>query len=275
MDFRQPVTLGRSGLRVSRLGIGSSFGVPAAAIEAAYHEYGVNYLYWGTYRHGRMAEAIRHLAPAQRERLVITVQSYDRTGWLMPRLFERGLRQLGIEYADVLLLGLHNRPPPPRVLDAALRIRERGLARHIAMSGHHRPLFPRLAAPGHPYDVLMLRYNAAHPGAEQDVFAHLPPEGGPGIIGYTATCWGTLLRPRWMPAGEQPLRASDCYRFVLSQPRVDLCLTGPADAEQMREALHTLEAGPLSPEEMERVRRIGRHVRACERRNIWGLVSGE
>jgi predicted aldo/keto reductase-like oxidoreductase len=78
-----------------------------------------------------------------------------------------------------------------------------------------------------------------------------------------------------MPPGEAPLRASDCYRFVLSEPRVDMCLTGPANAEQLREALRALEAGPLSPEEAEHVRRIGRHVRRCERRNVWGVVSGE
>ena len=63
-----------------------------------------------------------------------------------------------------------------------------------------------------------------------------------------------------MPTGEAPLRARDCYRSVLSNPDFQVCMTGPADAAQMDEALTALDEGPLSPEEMERARRLGRHV---------------
>jgi aryl-alcohol dehydrogenase-like predicted oxidoreductase len=71
---------------------------------------------------------------------------------------------------------------------------------------------------------------------------------------------GQLLDPKRMPPGERPLSAADCYRFVLSNPRADLCMTGPASAEQMDEALRALDLGPLSEEEMARVRRIGDYV---------------
>ena len=37
MDFKQHVPLGRTGLMVSRLGIASGYGVPAAAMEKAFH----------------------------------------------------------------------------------------------------------------------------------------------------------------------------------------------------------------------------------------------
>jgi predicted aldo/keto reductase-like oxidoreductase len=63
-----------------------------------------------------------------------------------------------------------------------------------------------------------------------------------------------------MPPGEPPARARDCYRFALSHPAVDMVLCGPADAAQMQEALGALEAGPLAPDEMARMRRIGDHV---------------
>lgn len=64
-----------------------------------------------------------------------------------------------------------------------------------------------------------------------------------------------------MPAGETPLSAADCYRFVLSHPAVDVCLCGPKNIDQMRTALSALEGGPMSSEEMARARRIGDHVR--------------
>lgn len=275
MDFRAPVTLGRSGLRVGRLGIAAAYGVPAHAVEAAYHEYGTNLLYWGSARRGGMRDAIRNLARTQREKLVIALQTYDRTGWFMRPRLVAGLRRLRIEYADLLILGWFNEVPRPRILDAALALQQKGLVRHLMISGHHRPAFVEFAKPGSPFDVLMVRYNAAHPGAEQDVFPHLPATDGPGVVTYTNTSWGTLLSPKWAPPGEPPLRASDCYRFALSNPGVTACFTGPADAEQMREALHALEAGPLSAEEMARVRRVGAHVRAREKTHWRRLMAGE
>ena len=65
-SFRKRTTLGRTGLEVSRLGIGSGYGVPAAAVEKAFHERGVNYLYWSLSRRAGMTEAIRSLAPIHR-----------------------------------------------------------------------------------------------------------------------------------------------------------------------------------------------------------------
>jgi aryl-alcohol dehydrogenase-like predicted oxidoreductase len=104
-----------------------------------------------------------------------------------------------------------------------------------------------------PVDFFHVRYNAVHTGAEQDVFPHLPEENRPGIVIYTATCWRKLLKPKLMPEGERPLAAADCYRFVLSHPDVNVCVTGPSNASQMEENLKAIEAGPLDEEEMARV----------------------
>lgn len=263
-DLRTQTTLGRTGLRVGRLGIGGSYGVPAAAVERAFHEYGVNYYYWGSIRRGGMRDAIRTLVRADRDRIVVALQSYDRTGPLMRPFVERGLRALRIERADVLILGWFDSRPPGRVLDAALRLKDDGKVRYLAISGHHRPLFGELAAEGNasPYDILMFRYNAAHRGAEREIFPQIPASGPrPGVTCYTATRWGQLLDPKKMPPDEPPLTAADCYRFVLSNPLADLCMTGPASATQMDEALTALDLGPFSDEEMARARRIGDFVR--------------
>lgn len=265
--FREPATLGRTGLRVGRLGIGASYGVPASALERAFHEYGLNYFYWGSIRRGGMRDAIRSIASTDRDRLVVVLQSYDRTGTLMRVFHERGLRALGLERADVLLLGWHNTYPADRIIDAALELREAGLVRFIAVSGHHRPLFARYAdeaklpGAGSPFDILMFRYSAAHRGAEREIFPHIDAgDLRPGVTCYTATRWGRLLDPKRMPPGEPPLSSADCYRFVLSNPGVDLCLTGPRTAGEMDAALEALDAGPLDEAEMERIRRIGDHV---------------
>jgi len=106
----------------------------------------------------------------------------------------------------------------------------------------------------------MLRYNAAHPGAEREVFPHLATRR-PGTVAFTATRWGTLLDSRYVPEGAATPRASDCYRFALSNPNVDVCLAGPKDAEQLDEALVALERGPMDEAELAWMRRVGAAVR--------------
>jgi diketogulonate reductase-like aldo/keto reductase len=93
-----------------------------------------------------MAAAIRHLAPRYRTQLVVVLQSYARLGVLVERSIERALASLGLEYADVLLLGWHNRPPSARLIDAFLRLQARGRVHHLAISGHQRTMFPQLPA---------------------------------------------------------------------------------------------------------------------------------
>ncbi len=250
----EPRILGRTGLLVGRLGVASSYGVPAAAVERAVEE-GVNYLYWGSIRRARFGEAIRNLA-SRRDRLVIVVQSYSRVAALIGWSIERALRALRLEYADVLLLGMWNSPVSARILDAARALRKRSLVRFLAVSSHNRRFVPALAA-GPDCDVVHFRYNAAHPGAETDIFPRLPAENRAGTVAYTATSWGRLLKPSRVPRGEKVPAASDCYRFVLTRPEVDLCLSGPANAAQMDEALNALRRGPMDEEELAWMRRVG------------------
>jgi predicted aldo/keto reductase-like oxidoreductase len=265
MDFTVPRLLGRTGLLAGRLGVASGYGAPAEAFEAAF-ERGCNYFYWGSRRTQAMNQAIRNIAAkGQRDRLIIVLQSYSRSAALMESFLISGLKKGGLDHADVLLLGWHNKPPSRRILDKARSLKERGLVRFLAVSSHKRKLFPRLAEQGG-FDIFHIRYNAANRGAETECFPHLTGEDRPGIVTYTATRWGGLLKAKNMPPGEHPLKAGDCYRFVLSNPAVDVCMTGPKTLDHMKEALMTLDLGPLSAEKMARVRRIGDHVHAHARK---------
>jgi aryl-alcohol dehydrogenase-like predicted oxidoreductase len=257
MRFEDRV-LGRTGLTVGPLGIGASYGVPAAAVERAV-ESGMNYVYWGSLRTDAFAEALRRLAPA-RDRLVFVVQSYSRfPSWLTGSV-ERALRRVGYEHADVLLLGYWNGPVSRRVLEAARTLQRRGLVNCVAVSGHNRGALGRLAASGD-FDAVHVRYNAAHAGAERDFFPHVPAENRPGVVSFTGTSRGQLLDPRRTPAGERTPTASDCYRFVLSHPGVDVCLTGPASAEHVDQAIAARELGPMAPDELAWMRRVGAGAR--------------
>ena len=262
MPFSNPVTLGRTNLKVGRLGISSSFGAPAAAYEEAF-ERGCNYFTWGTFIRGRsgpMRSAIRNITAAgKRDELVVGMLTYAHHAWLTEHFFVKGLKTAGLEYADVLLLGYFPKRPPQKVIDGALKLKQKGLVRFIGLTSHKRKLFPELAQEGL-FDIFHIRYNAAHRGAETETFPHLIGDNRPGVVGFTATDWRKLLGKRKLPPGERPLTAAECYRFVLSHPDVDVCMMGAKTMDQMRENLAVLEQGRLTAEEMERVRMIGKRV---------------
>ncbi len=259
MDSFKTAILGQTGLRVGRLGVAAGYGAPTEAFEEAF-EKGCNYFYWGSLRKNGMCQAIANICrKGKRDELVVLVQSYSRSPYLMEVFLKKALKSLNIDFADILLLGWHNRRPSKRILDRCLRMQAAGLYRFLAISSHNRPLFPRLAE-GNVFDIFHLRYNAAHRGAETEVFDKLKYKSRPGIVCYTATRWGQLLNPRKIPPGESLLSASDCYRFVLSNPNVDVCMCGPRNQSQMKEALRSLELGPLTEEELARLRKIGDHV---------------
>ena len=263
----QGICLGRTGLQVGRLGVASGYGAPGAALERAL-EHGVNYIYWGSRRGDSFGVALKSLR-GERERFVLVIQSYTRMAGLLRPSLESALRKLSFDYTDILMLGMWNKPVPPRILDAAHKLRERGLVRFLAVSTHKRAMVPQFAA-GQDFDVVHFRYNAAHPGAEQDIFPYLPAANRPGMVAFTATSWrqllgqgllqGILPGTHQLPKSERVPTAADCYRYVLSRSEVDVCLTGPANEQQMEQALEALHLGPMSEEELAWMSRIGRLV---------------
>lgn len=259
-----PRALGSTGLEVGAIGLGSSYGVGGSDIERAF-ERGVNFFMWGSRRRSGFGEGLAALARNHRENTVIALQSYTRVGWLMKPFVHSALRKLGTDYVDVLGLAWWNDLPSRRVLDAAVALRESGKVRHLMISCHHRPSFERFL--GEPaYESWMLRYNAAHPGAEREVFPLIAEDETkrPGVLAFTATRWGSLLDPRLTPPGEATPRASDCYRFALSNSKVDVCLAGPKNSAELDEAIAAMERGPMSEDELAWMRRVGKSIRESD-----------
>jgi aryl-alcohol dehydrogenase-like predicted oxidoreductase len=262
MDFNDKIILGRTGLKAGRLGISSSFGAPTEAYEEAF-EKGCNYFTLGSFIRGRSSKMKRAIGniikKGRRDDLIIAMLSYAHNAFLTETFLKRDLRSLGLDYTDILLLGYFPRQPSRRILDGALRLKEKGLVRFIGLTSHNRKLFPDLQKDGH-FDVFHIRYNAAHRGAETETFPFLTGEDKPGVVSFTATAWKKLLNPKKIPPGETPLTAVDCYRFVLSNPSVDICMMGAKNMDQFGENLAILDKSPMAEEELDRMRRIGDYV---------------
>ena len=252
------IKLGKTDLKAGRLGLGASYGTPSEALESAF-EAGCNYFYWGALRNKKMAQAIRNIAAkGKRDELIVVIQDFRRSEKGLEKSLMRGLRELGLAHADVLLLGWHNKPPRDKVLDAAERLREQGAFQFLGLSSHKRSLFPVLAKDPR-FDIFHIRYNAANRGAEDDIFPHLP-ENRPGIVAFQATRRMSLSKSKRIPNNEKRPSAGDCYRFALSNPCVDVVITAPSTAQQMAENLAEVAKGPMTEEDLEWMRRIGDYV---------------
>ncbi len=112
-------------------------------------------------------------------------------------------------------------------------------------------------------DLLMIRYNAAHRGAEQDVFPVTDALGLPVVVYTSSALKGpAACRRPGRPAGFDVPRAPAWYRFALQPPAVSVALMAPDNRQQLEEDLKALKAlAPLSPEEYERLAAHGQRVR--------------
>ncbi len=251
-------SFGNTGMGVHRLGLSATKRPGKKTIYKALDE-GVNFFFcYGFDSH--MTKVLKDVFKTRRDQLVVATGAYNLLVWHpdVRKSFEKRLKQLGTDYIDVFLVLGVMKPKQftPRAYDALLRLKEEDKVRCVGLSCHNRQFLGRLAEAGD-INAIMMRYNAAHRGAEEDIFPHLAKHN-PGVISYTATRWGYLLRrPKNYPKDAPVPTPGQCYRFVLQNPNVDVCLTAPSNEKQLMENLRALEDGPLSQEENEFIKKFG------------------
>jgi aryl-alcohol dehydrogenase-like predicted oxidoreductase len=264
-DFSH-TTLGRTNLEVFRLGLSATYRPGTAVIQQA-AERGVNFFFSFGFD-TQMRNALRDLFAKERGRYVLATGAYNYiwTRQNLRRTLEKRLRQFRTDYIDLFLfLGvMKGKEFPEDVREQLLRLREDGRVRFVGISTHDRTFAGRLANEG-ALDTLMIRYNAAHRGAEQDIFPYVIRHNI-GIVSYTATRWSYLLRPpKGWPAGARVPTPGMAYRFVLSDPHVHLCLTAPRNLRELTENLSALQDGPLNEDELQYMRQFGDAVHNSQR----------
>jgi predicted aldo/keto reductase-like oxidoreductase len=227
---------------------------------------GINFLNWCG-APDALSATVAGLGPRRRE-IMVCVQFEARTAADAETELAGILRELRTDYVDVLTLYYVEEAPeweqiigPGGALEYCREARRRGRVRVLGVTTHQRPLAAEMARSGL-LDLLMIRYNAAHRGAETEVFSVTDALGLP-VVAYTGLRWGALLRPTPDdPPGFDVPRAPAWYRFMLQSPSVTVALMSPESRAELDEDLTVLEApGPLPGAEYERLAEHGRRVR--------------
>jgi predicted aldo/keto reductase-like oxidoreductase len=270
--------LGRTGLKVCRIGVGGGSGIDSDGIAYALSR-GINYIFYSSDLHAHFYErsraAIRSYCrrgSRRRDEMVLVACSYLCDAEKVYAAVVDQLRALRLDHVDVFQWGWLTRQNGPdtligephralctaerryvvdRLARVARQVRDelrcRGYARFLGISTHDRELAADLSQ--HPLiDVIMFRYNIAHRGAEHDLFPALA-DNRPGTVSFNATHFGSHLTvpPQGLPAGKYVPTFSDLYRFALDRSEIDVVLTGPSQREHVDVALAALERGPLEP----------------------------
>jgi aryl-alcohol dehydrogenase-like predicted oxidoreductase len=256
-DFLR-ASLARLTTPVCRIGLSATYRPGRRTVYEALDE-GLNYfLYFGFDNH--MTGVLRERLGSRRDQYVLATGAYNWIVWHEPlrRVLERRLRQMRTDYIDIFhFFGVTRRKHfTAQVREELQAVRESGLVRAVAISTHDRTFAAELAREG-TLDAVMIRYNAASRGAETEIFPQLPASK-PAVVSYTATRWKSLFqRPKGYPQDGRVPNAGMCYRFVLSNRAVDVCLMAPGNLQQFQENLAEIRRGPLDYGDMEFMRAFG------------------
>ncbi|SIO60490.1 Aldo/keto reductase family protein [Singulisphaera sp. GP187] len=261
------------GRPICRLGLAARGGAALTPDDVLYAlDRGVNFLNWPGESDlpggpDAVSRAVATLGP-RRESVVVSVQFGARTAAEAAEELRTILATLKTDSIDVLTFYYveqaaewHALAAPGGALDYCRAAQRAGVIRKIGITSHQRPLAAEIARSGQ-LDVLMVRYNAAHRGAEREVFPTTDHLGLP-VIAYTALRWGALLRPTPddPPTFAVP-PAPSWYRFALQSPSVSVVLMAPHDRAELEQDLDVLHASePLDPFEYSRLAEHGNRVR--------------
>jgi predicted aldo/keto reductase-like oxidoreductase len=227
---------------------------------------GVNYLNWCGYDDG-IARALRGKM-IDRSRVVVAMQLDARDAASAEAELDEAFRTLGTCRIDVVTFYyVEHKSEWEQIArrDGALRLlqseKQKGRVGLVGLTTHQRRLAAELAE-GKKLDLLMVRYNAAHRGAEQDVFPVTERLQMPVVV-YTAQRWGALRRSTLDDPPEfTPLAAIDWYRFALSHPAASVVLMAPNGRSELEQNLKLLDDWrPPTPAEFEAMAAHGLRVR--------------
>lgn len=234
-------TLGRTGLRVSEIGLG---GIPiqkipkddAVAIIRKCAGHGVNFVDTGT-AYTDSEEKIGEAVKGQREKWILASKSPALHKKQMAEEIEKSLRQLGVDYIE--LYQVHHVKEKAQ-LDAVLsgdgalaameEAKRAGKIGFIGITGHNNEVLLEAAKTGR-FDTVLMSYNAAERGAEQELLPYCRAHD----IGVL------VMKPL---AGGQIKSASAAVKFVLKSDAVSTVIPGVHTEKELEEDIVAVLADP-------------------------------
>ena len=248
----QYVELGRTGLKISRLGFG---GIPIQKIDAAgtkvlmhqLKDAGINYIDTArgyTVSESYLGEALEGI----REHFVLATKSMSRDKAGMAADIETSLKNLRTDYIDIYQVHnpnvsqLEQVVAPGGALEALLEAKEAGKIGHIGLTAHSTEVFEK-ALELDWVETFMFPYNIVETQGEQ-LMAKLAKKG----IGFVC------MKPL---AGGAIEDATLALRYICANPDVTVVIPGMAEEREIAQNIAAVsDPSPLSYEEKVKINEI-------------------
>ena len=261
----QYVTLGKTGLKISRLGFG---GIPIQRVDAAttkelvksMAEKGINYIDTArgyTVSESYLGEALEGL----RDKFALATKSMARTKEAMAKDIDISLGNLRTDYID--LYQVHNPgmkdldtvTAPGGALEALMEAKEAGKIGHIGLTAHSIEVFEKaLTLPW--VETIMFPYNIVESQGEE-----LIKKCKEQNVGFIA------MKPLAGGAIEDGALA---VRYICSNPNVTVVIPGMYDLKEIDQNMAAAEnEGPLTEEELAKIADVKKQLSGnfCRRCN--------
>ena len=249
MEYR---TLGKTGMNISRLGLG---GIPIQRVDAEQtknilHQLraaGVNYI--DTARGYTVSEEyLGYALEGIREDFILATKSMSRDAVSMAKDVDLSLKNLRTDYID--LYQFHNPTPkdletitaPGGALEALLAAKTAGKIRHIGITAHY-PEVCQQALELSGVETIMFPYNIIENQGEEMI--RKCKEKGIGFICMKPLAGGAL------DAGTLALR------YIMQNDAVTVVIPGMAEDKEVEENVAAMQsASPLTPQELAKIEEI-------------------
>ena len=240
MGYEIPKTvLGRTGLIVTRLGVGGAYCESAEVYRRAI-DAGINYIDTArAYRDGEDEKVIGTAIKGQRDKLIIATKTHERDAISARKDLETSLQTLSVDYIDIYQLhhlntqdGRVKALAPGGAMEMAQKAREEGLVRFIGVTGHDWFQVQEAVATGL-FDTVLCWYNCAMKIPERTVFP-AADKHDTGVVIMNASRNDRLFDAPDAPPPEE------FYRYVLSHQSVNVTIMGLRDIERFHRVAKAL-----------------------------------
>lgn len=265
------VTLGKTGLRIARLGFG---GIPIQRVDAAttkelvkaMAEAGINYIDTArgyTVSEEYLGEAMEGL----RDKFVVATKSMSRTRQGMAADIDISLKNLRTDHIDVYqvhnpsMKDLEQVMSPDGALEALKEAKAAGKIGHIGLTAHSLEVFEK-ALEQDWVETIMFPYNIVETQGEELI--RKCAEKGIGFIAMKPLAGGAIED------------AALALRFICSNPDVTVVIPGMFDLKELDQNMAAVEdVSPLNEEEIRKMEEIRKQLgnNFCRRCNYCAPCS--
>jgi aryl-alcohol dehydrogenase-like predicted oxidoreductase len=256
------IVLGRTGLVVTRFGVGGAYCDSVEGYRAAL-DCGVNYVDTArSYRNGEDEKVIGQAIRGRRDDLILATKTLQRDSGGARSDIETSLRLLDTEYIDIYQLHHLNTQAdrdqalgPGGAIEAVQRAREEGLIRFIGVTGHDWSQVQEAVATGL-FDTVLCWYNCAMKEPEETVFPAARAHNV-GVVIMNASRSDKLF------SGPDAAPPEQFYRYVLSHEAVHVTVMGLRNVDRFCQIASALsERAVLTPQEKADIEAYGARMRA-------------